>query len=56
MRRLLDGVSDLKTATVAVTICSEEPMIDDISNILDLVKQKYPDKFDKVKKALIEKD
>ena len=56
MRRLLDGASDLKTATVAVAACSEEPMTDDISTILDLVKQKYPDKFDKVKKALIEKD
>ena len=56
MRRLLDSPSDLKTATVAVVACSEESMTDDISTILNLVKQKYPDKFDKVKKALIEKD
>ena len=56
MRRLLDVASDLKIATVPVTTCRDEPMTDDISSILDLVKQKYPTKFDKVKKALIEKD
>ena len=55
MRRLLDVASDLKIATVPVTTCREEPMIDDISSILNLVKQKYPAKFDKVKKALIQK-
>ena len=56
MRRLLDDASDLKTATVPVASCREKPMTDDICSILDLVKQKYPDKLDKVKKALIEKD
>ena len=56
MRRLLDIAVDLKTATVSITTCHEEPMTDDISSILDLVKQKYPSKFDKVKKALIEID
>ena len=56
MRCLLDGASDLKTATVAVDACSEEPITDDISSILDLVKQTYPEKFEKVKQALIEKD
>ena len=56
MRRLLHSESNSKTTTVAVVTCSEQPMPDDISTILDLVKQTYPEKFEKVKKALIEKD
>ena len=56
MRRLLHNESNSKTTTVAVVTCSEQPMPDDISTILDLVKQTYPEKFEKVKKALIEKD
>ena len=56
MRWLLDIAPDLKIATVPVTICREESMTDDISSILDFVKQKYPSNFDKVKKALIEKE
>ena len=56
MRRLLDVASNLKIATVPVTTFRDEPMTEDISSILDFVKQKYPAKFDKVKKALIETD
>ena len=56
MRRLLDSASILQTTTIAVAACSEQPIPDDISTILDLVKQRYPDRFEKVKKASIEKD
>ena len=56
MRQLLDSASISQTTTVAVAACSEQPMPGDISTILDLVKQRYPDRFEKVKKALIEKD
>ena len=56
MRQLLDIASNSKIAPVPITTCHEEPMTDDISFISDIVKQKYPSKFDKVKKAWIEKD
>ena len=56
MRRLLHSESNSQTTTVAVAVGSEQPKPDDISTILDLVKQRYPDRFEKVKKALIEKD
>ena len=34
----------------------EQPITDNINPILNIVKKKYPSKFDKVKKALIETD
>ena len=56
MRRLLDVPIDLTIATTPVTTCHEETMTEEVSSILDFVKQKYPAKFDIVKKALIKKD
>ena len=53
MRRLLDVPIDLTVATTPVTACHEETMTEEVSSILDFVKQKYPAKFDVVKKALI---
>ena len=53
MRQLLDVPIDLTVATTPVVACHDETMTEDVSSILDFVKQKYPAKFDVVKKALI---
>ena len=53
MRRLLDIPIDLTVATTPVVVCQDETMTEDVSSILDFVQQKYPDKFEVVKKALI---
>ena len=55
MRLLLDSAFISQTTTVAVAACSEQPMPDDISTILDLVKQRYPDRFEKVKRPWLRK-
>ena len=49
MRQLLDIASDSKITTVPIITSHEQPITDDIISILDIVKQKYPSKFDKVK-------
>ena len=56
MHRLLDVASDSKITTVPIITSHEQPITDDIISILDIVKQKFPSKFNKVKKALIETD
>ena len=56
MRQLLDVPTDLTIVTTPVTTCHEETMTEEVSSILDFVKQKYPAKFDIVKKTLIKKD
>ena len=56
MRRVLDIKSDSKTKTVPFNTCREEPIPDDIISSLEIVQQKFPSRFEKVKKALIEID
>ena len=56
MCQLLDVASDSKITTVPIITSHEQPITDDINSILNIVKKKYPSKFDKVQKTLIETD
>ena len=52
IHRLLNIESVSTTKTIPIFICDKEPMQDDVRSILDIVKQKFPNKFEKVRKAL----
>ena len=52
IHRLLDIESVSCTKTMPKFICEEEPMHEDVRSILDIVKQKFPNKFEQVRKAL----
>ena len=53
MRRVLDMTSDSKVKTNTFITCHEEPITEDINGILEIVQQKFPSKYEMVKKALI---
>ena len=52
--RLLDIKLVFSTTTVPMPkiVCEEESMKDAVRSILDIVKQKFPNKFELVRKAL----
>ena len=52
IHRMLDIESVSCTKTMLIFVCEEEPMQDDVCSILDIVKQKFLNKFEKVQKAL----
>ena len=52
IHRLLDIESVSHTKTMPKLICEEEPIQEDVRSILEIVKQKFPEKLEKVRKAL----
>ena len=56
MRQVLNIKSDSKTKTIPIIACCEEPIAEDFISILEIVQQKFPSRFEKVKKTLIEID